>query len=192
MLHPRRLPFIVLLLLALVSGLAPQAAAGPLQRAGQAEDPVAALLPFRGTLTGRHVSRIPLTPPVVSDRFEATGEATHLGHHEVVISATVDFGTRPVRGEGHYTFTAANGDLLVADHTGSSALVRPGTVLITEHATIDPMRSTGRFAGATGTFTVERLADAATGVGGATSGTIRGSIRLAALQRRPARVATQR
>jgi len=51
-------------------------------------------------------------------------------------------------------------------------------VLITEHATIDPNRSTGRFAGAEGTFTVERLADAATGVGGLTSGTFEGTVRL--------------
>ena len=66
----------------------------------------------------------------------------------------------------------------MAGHTGSSALVRPGSVLITEHATIDPTRSTGRFAGAEGTFTVERLADAATGVGGLTLGTIEGMISL--------------
>ena len=192
MVHTRRLPFIVLVLLALVSGLAPQAAAGTSHRADQAKEPVPATLPFRGSLEGRHVSRTPLTPPVVSDRFEATGEATQLGHYEVVIAATVDFGTRPVTGVGTYTFTAANGDRLVADHTGSSALVRPGTVLITEHATIDPARSTGRFAGATGTFTVERLADAATGVGGVTSGTIQGSISLAALQRRVERAPARR
>lgn len=180
--HTRRFPFTVLVLLALVTGLAPEAAARPSHRADQAEEPVPAMLPFRGTLEGRHVSRTPLAPPVVSDRFEATGEATHLGRYEVVITATVDFGSRPVTGVGTYTFTAANGDRLVADHSGSSALVRPGTVLITEQAIIDPARSTGRFAGATGTFTVERLADAATGVGGATSGSFQGSISLAALQ----------
>jgi hypothetical protein len=67
-----------------------------------------------------------------------------------------------VTGAGTYTFTAANGDRLVAAHTGSSALVGPGVVLITEHAVIDPTGSTGRFAGAEGTFTVERLADPAT------------------------------
>ena len=190
--HTRRFPFTVMVLLALVSGLVPQAAARPSHRAGQAEVSVPAMLPLRGTLEGHHVRRIPLTPPVVSDRFEATGEATHLGHYEVVITATVDFGSRPVTGEGSYTFTAANGDRLVADHTGSSALVRPGTVLITEHAIIDPARSTGRFAGATGTFTVERLADAATGVGGVTSGTIHGSISLAPLQRRLERAPLRR
>lgn len=177
--HTRRFPFTVLVLLALVTGLAPQAAARPSHPAGQAEEPATSVLPFRGTLEGLHVRRTPVSPPVFSDRFEATGEATQLGRYDVVITATVDFGARPVTGVGTYTFTAANGDQLVADHTGSSALVRPGTVLITEHATIDPARSTGRFAGATGTFTVERHADAATGVGGITSGTFHGSISLA-------------
>jgi hypothetical protein len=81
-----------------------------------------------------------------------------------------------LRGAGTYTFTAANGDRLVADHAGFSALAKPGIVLITEHAVVDPNRSTGRFAGAEGTFTVERLADAATGVGGLTVGTVAGTI----------------
>jgi hypothetical protein len=114
----------------------------------------------------------------VFDRFEAEGQATHLGQFELVIEATVNFGARPVTGAGTYTFTAANGDRLVADHTGFSALVVPGTVLITEYAVIDANRSTGRFAGAEGTFTVERLADAATGVGGLTVGPFEGTISL--------------
>jgi hypothetical protein len=135
-------------------------------------------VPFKGTLEGLHASRTPLTPPVVHDRFETGGQATQLGQFELVIEATVDFGSRPVTGAGTYTFTAANGDQLVADHTGFSALVGPGIVLITEHAIIDPIRSTGRFAGAEGTFTVERLADAATGVGGLTVGAFEGTISL--------------
>ena len=135
-------------------------------------------LPFKGRLEGLHVSRTPLDPPLVFDVFEATGQATQLGEFELVLEAVVDFGTRPVTGEGKLTFTAANGDKLVADFTGSSALVVPGLVLITEHATIDPDRSTGRFAGATGAFTVERLADAATGVTGVTVGSFEGTISL--------------
>lgn len=142
--------------------------------AGRATE--AAPIPFKGTLDGLHVSRIPVAPPIVADRFEAEGRATLLGQFDVVIEATVNFGTRPVTGAGTYTFTAANGDQLVAQQTGSSALVEPGVVLITEHATIDPERSTGRFAGAEGTFTVERLADAATGVGGRTVGTFEGTL----------------
>ncbi len=153
--------------------------AGPAMAGGAA---AAGPVPFKGTLEGLHASRTPLTPPVVHDRFETQGQATQLGQFELVIEATVDFGSRPVTGFGTYTFTAANGDRLVADHTGSSALVMPGTVLITEHAIIDPDRSTGRFAGAEGTFTVERLADAATGVGGLTVGAFAGTVSVAALR----------
>ena len=168
-----KLPLVIVVLVALSSGFAMHAAAGTPDHAAPA---AAGLLPFKGTLDGRHVSRTPLVPPFVFDRFEAAGQATHLGRFELVIEATVNFGARPVTGAGTYTFTAANGDRLVADQTGFSALVEPGIVLITEHAVIDPGRSTGRFAGAEGTFTVERLADAATGVGGLTIGTVAGTI----------------
>ena len=168
----RKLPLVIVVLVALSSGFAMHAAAGTPDQAAQA----AADLPFKGTLEGRHISRTPLDPPFVFDRFEAQGQGTQLGRFELVIEATVNFGARPVTGAGTYTFTAANGDRLVADHTGFSSLVEPGVVLITEHAVIDPNRSTGRFAGAEGTFTVERLADAATGVGGLTGGTFEGTI----------------
>ena len=166
----RKLPLVIVVLVALSSGFAVHAAAGTPGQAARAD------LPFKGTLEGRHISRTPLAPPFVFDRFEAQGQGTHLGRFELVIEATVNFGARPVTGVGTYTFTAANGDRLVADHTGFSSLVEPGVVLITEQAVIDPDRSTGRFAGAEGTFTVERLADAATGVGGLTSGTFEGTI----------------
>ena len=136
-------------------------------------------VPFKGRLEGRHVSRTPLVPPLVFDVFELTGQATQLGQFELLIEVVVDFGTRPVTGVGTLTFTAANGDTLVANATGFSALIAPGLVLITEQALIDPDGSTGRFAGATGTFTIERLADAATGVSGATAGSFEGTISLA-------------
>lgn len=164
------LPLVLLALVALASGFASHAATGT------SESAVAQVLPLKGKLEGRHASRTPLAPPFVFDRFEAEGQATQLGQFALVIEATVDFGARPVTGAGTYTFTAANGDRLVADQTGFSALVEPGLVLITEHAVIDPDRSTGRFAGATGTFTVGRFADAATGVGGLTVGTFEGTI----------------
>ena len=136
-------------------------------------------LPFKGSLEGVHVSRTPVAPLRFFDVFEVAGQATHLGQFELVIEATVDFGTRPPTAEGTFTFTAANGDTLVADFTGSSVLVSPGLVLITENAVIDPDRSTGRFAGATGAFTLQRLADAATGVTGVTMGSFEGTISLA-------------
>jgi hypothetical protein len=136
-------------------------------------------LPFRGSLEGTLVSRTPIVPPVVFDVFEITGQATHLGQYALVIEAVVDFGTRPPTAEGTMTFLAANGDMVAAHFTGSSSLVEPGLVLITEHAIVDPDSSTGRFAGATGAFTVKRLADAATGVNGVTAGFFEGAISLA-------------
>jgi len=166
----------VMMLVALASGFGQHAAAAKPGAALAAHVELPVLLPFKGTLDGSHISRTPLNPPIVADRFEAEGLATRLGRFQLVIEATVDFGSRPVTGAGTYTFTAADGDRLVASHTGFSSLVAPGLVLITEHATIDPARSTGRFAGAEGTFTVERLADAATGVGGVTVGTVEGTI----------------
>jgi hypothetical protein len=173
-----KLPLVLVVLVALSSGFAVHAAAGTPNHVGPAGQVAADLLPFKGTLEGRHISRTPLDPPFVFDRFETEGQATHLGQFELVVEATVNFAARPVTGAGTYTFTAANGDRLVADHTGFSALVGPGVVLITEHAVIDPNRSTGRFAGAEGSFTVERLADAATGVGGVTVGAFEGTISL--------------
>jgi hypothetical protein len=175
-----KLPLVIVVLVALSSGFAMHAAAGTPDHAGPAG---ADVLPFQGTLEGRHISRTPLDPPFVFDRFEAEGQATQLGQFELVIEATVNFGARPVTGAGTYTFTAANGDRLVAGHSGFSALVGPGVVLITEHAIIDPNRSTGRFAGAEGTFTVKRLADAATGVSGLTVGTVEGTISVPGLAR---------
>lgn len=168
----------VMVLLAPMNGLGVAAAASAPSQGSPAASAAADSLPFKGTLEGRHASRTPLDPPFVFDRFEIEGQATQLGQFDLVVESTVNFGSRPVTGVGTYTFTGANGDRIVADHTGSSALVRPGTVLITEVATIDPDRSTGRFAGANGSFTVERLADAATGVGGLTAGTVEGTISL--------------
>jgi hypothetical protein len=122
-------------------------------------------VPFKGALEGALVSRVPNpAPPVFDDRIEMTGAGTQLGEFELVIEATVDFGNPPPIAVGTATFTAANGDTLVADLIGSSVPVVPGVVvLITEYVVIDPDSGTGRFAGATGSFTIERLVDLTTG-----------------------------
>jgi len=163
-------------LAALVCGPIPTAASAAPRHDTSSE--VATATPLRGTLEGVHTSRTPLAPPFVRDRFDLQGQATRLGEFALVIESTVNFAARPVTGAGTMTFTAANGDRIVADQTGASTLVAQGSVLITERAVIDPVRSTGRFAGAQGTFTVQRLADAATGVGGRTSGSFAGTISL--------------
>jgi hypothetical protein len=59
---------------------------------------------------------------------------------------------------GSYEFTAANGDTLTADFTGTATpTLIPGVLYIVEMAIIKG--GTGRFAGATGSFTCERLFD---------------------------------
>src|SRR5262245_4716390 len=119
---------IVTLALGIVAGLA-----GPATSA----EPV----PFKGGFEGILSSRTPIQPGLVFDHFDITGNATHLGEFELVIEAVVDFRSPPVTGIGTWTFTAANGDKLVADVTGFSMVLAPGLVLITENAVIDPDRS---------------------------------------------------
>ena len=116
-------------------------------------------VPFKGSLEG-DVTVTPLTPPFVAVDVEATGEATHLGNFTLDIPHVVNRATRTA--VGSYEFTAANGDTLTADFTGKATPTAiPGVLYIEETATITG--GTGRFAGATGSFTSERLYDTITG-----------------------------
>ncbi len=112
-------------------------------------------VPFKGSLEGVVTRRTPLTPPLVSLLTEGTGNATHLGRFTVEIAHVVNTVARTLTGS--YEFTAANGDTLIADVTGQfgPTLENPRVLLSVETATITG--GTGRFAGATGSFTVERL-----------------------------------
>src|SRR5207249_8606528 len=95
---------------------------------------------------------------------------THLGQFTLAIPHIVNaaHGTAI----GSYEFTAANGDTLFADFTGEATpTATPGVLYIEETATITG--GTGRFAGATGSFTVERLFDTVTGT---TIGSFEGTI----------------
>lgn len=132
-----------------------------------AASPAAQQVPFKGSFAGTQ-SVTPLQPPLVSVNGEGTGTATHLGLFTVELPHTVNLVTRI--GEGTYTFTAADGDTVTADFTGQ-AQGAPPLISITEHATVTG--GTGRFAGATGTFTVERRFNQATGM---TEGSFEGTI----------------
>ena len=123
-------------------------------------------VPFTGSFEGAQTST-PLQPPMARVDGSATGNATHLGRFTVEFPHTVNFATGS--GEGTFTFTAANGDTLTADFTGQAQ--RGAVVSIVEKATIKG--GTGRFTGATGGFTVERLFDPASGK---TEGSFEGTI----------------
>jgi hypothetical protein len=136
---------VTLALLALVSFAGPVAAGVP--------------APFRGQFEG-DVTVTPVNPPVFAVVVEGTGRASQLGGFTVSVPHLVDRSTRSATGT--YEFTTANGDTLTADFTGVSIPTDvPGVLHIVETATITG--GTGRFAHATGSFTVERLYDPAAG-----------------------------
>jgi hypothetical protein len=125
-------------------------------------------VPFKGRLEGA-ATITPLTPPFLSVSIEGTGNATHLGGFTVEIPHVVNTTNRT--STGTYEFTAPNGDTLTAGFTGQASLTAPGVLSIIETATITG--GTGRFADATGNFTVERSFNQVTGL---TTGSFEGTI----------------
>jgi hypothetical protein len=134
--------------------------------------PVAAAeqVPFKGSLNGV-VTITPINPPVVSVLVEGTGNATHLGSFTLEFTAVVNQATRTGIGPGLMVFTAANGDTLTAESTGSATVVAPGVLSTVDNGTITG--GTGRFTGATGSFALERTFFVAAGV---TTGSFEGTI----------------
>ena len=101
-------------------------------------------LPFKGTYEGLETV---LTVPS-HHHLDATGNATHLGRFTVTADWTV---TMAGAIETSSTWTAANGDELFTRFTRHGVFVPP-TATFTETHTITG--GTGRFATASGTFTV--------------------------------------
>jgi len=135
--------------------------------ASAAVSATAAETPFKGT-----VSAVETGTTVGPTRFlvrDGGGTATHLGKYTEHITMQINLPTRHSMGAA--TFTAANGDTLTATVEGQATPASPGVVSIVEVYTITG--GTGRFAGATGTFTLESTANQATGV---SSGTFSGVI----------------
>jgi hypothetical protein len=111
--------------------------------------------------------------PTIYVHGSGSGNATQLGKFTVQYEGTVHNDENGV-GTGAMTahFVAANGDTINAEASGlGTPSDTPGVNRIVEKYTITG--GTGRFAGASGSFTVERLITLATGV---TSGTIEGQI----------------
>ena len=99
-----------------------------------------------------------------------TGLATHLGEFTVTYKVTVNLAEGSGIGSAH--LTAANGDSIFTEIRGQAEPTEtPGINSIEEINTITG--GTGQFAGATGSFTVERLVNLTTGF---TSGSLSGKI----------------
>lgn len=124
-------------------------------------------LPFRGSFT----SVIEFAPPNPNARATLTGTASHVGQFVAIFTGVVDFPTNTAAGT--FTLTAANGDQLSGTWEGVGEMVEPGVVRLTEHSTI--VNGTGRFEGASGTFTMVRFDIISDGSG---YGTLDGHINL--------------
>jgi hypothetical protein len=138
----RKVTFVFLLLVA---------ASGP--RAAAAE------LPFFGIYHGQAVSAGPTpNPAVIFVTTEGEGRATQLGRFQMVSPHFSDLMT--LEAWGTQQFTAANGDTLTADFEGQFVPVGGGFLSASIECTITG--GTGRFAGATGSYTFDILFDTAT------------------------------
>jgi hypothetical protein len=127
----------------------------------------AAETPFKGT-----VDAVETGPVVFPTRFvdrDGTGNATHLGNYTEHVTMVINIPT--MSSTGAATFTAANGDTLLATVAGQATRTSPTTLSIVEVYTITG--GTGRFAGASGAFTLESTLDQTTGV---SYGTFSGAI----------------
>lgn len=129
---------------------------------------VAAETPFKGTFNG--VETGVTASPIRSITREGGGNATHLGKYTSHLTAQINLLTSHATGAA--TFTAANGDTLTTTVDGQATpTTTPGVLSVVEVYTITG--GTGRFADATGTFTLEIIVTQATGV---STGTFSGAI----------------
>jgi len=135
---------------------------------------VAALIqvPFKGSIQGHETDTPQGGPPPTSLIVDgsATGIGTLVGQFSLTYQLTVNLANGTATGSAH--LIAANGDSVYTTIAGSSEpTATPGVVSITEINTVTG--GTGRFSGAQGSFTVERLLNMATGF---TSGSFHGTI----------------
>ncbi len=121
--------------------------------------PVAAgeQVPFKGSLAGTDIG-IPQDPPFAAVTVEAEGNAAQLGEFTYTELNLVNTVTRV--GIGTFLFTAANGDTVYGTVSGQATFTPPNVLSIEEIAVITG--GTGRFAGATGGFTIARLKNTVT------------------------------
>ena len=128
---------------------------------------VAAETPFKGTVNADET--VVPSPPTASLTRDGTGTATYLGRYTEHIVMTINLPT--LSSTGTATFTSANGDTLTATVIGQATRTGPTTLSIVEVYTITG--GTGRFADATGNFTLHSTVEQTTGV---SSGTFSGAI----------------
>jgi hypothetical protein len=129
------------------------------------------LMPFQGSVNAVEVYQV--TPPNMLVHTSGTGEGTHLGQFKVTWEYKVVLASGLGIGTAH--FIAEDGDSFDTKSLEQGDMVTGDLARITEiHAIV---AGTGRFAGAEGCFSIERLVNTNSG---ATSGLFHGTIAYAA------------
>jgi hypothetical protein len=123
----------------------PTSLSSPIGGAAVTEATGGSELPFRGTLQATE------TVDGALHHLVGTGEATHLGRFTLTSEFTVT--SPPPTASGTAIWTAANGDQIFTTVTGLGVLTFP--ILVTVE-TYTITGGTGRFAGASGSITLDR------------------------------------
>ena len=129
-------------------------------------------VPLKGSIQGHEIDTPQGGPPPTTLSVDGStrGIATHVGQFSFAYQLTANLANGTATGSAR--LIAANGDSVDTTIAGSIELTAtPGVASITEVNTITG--GTGRFAGAQGSFTVERLINQTTGL---TSGSFHGTI----------------
>lgn len=150
---------------------APTAPSSPPGEVGLTEATRGSQLPFRGTLEASEVHTGAF--PVLHSVLTGTGQATHLGRFTTTFVFDITVGVMaPSTTTGTFALTAANGDTISGTLVGVGN-VSNGIVTIVETGTITG--GTGRFADASGSFMIDRVANQTTLT---SSGSLNGSVNL--------------
>ena len=121
-------------------------------------------VPFKGTIQGNDIdSQGPCGAPIPNSPFvcvttSGTGISTHLGKFVFTLQVTVNVAALPLTAAGSAHWVAANGDSIDMTVTGSGEpTATPDGVVFIITETYIITGGTGRFAGAQGSFTMERV-----------------------------------
>ena len=125
-------------------------------------------VPFKGELQG-HDTDTCFSFPIACVTTNTSGNSTLLGKFSFTMDWLVNIETGADSGTAR--FVAANGDVIYATFDGMGTVITPDLISFVETFTITG--GTGRFAGAEGSFIVERLASPVTFI---TSGSFDGTI----------------
>jgi len=135
---------------------APTSPSTPIGGAALTEAKRGSELPFRGTLEAVEIHTG--SPPVLHSVLTGTGQATQFGRFTATFEFDIQLGV-PSTTTGSFTLIAANRDSISGNLTGRGTVLN-GVVTIVETATITA--GTGRFADATGSFRIDRVANQTT------------------------------